>query len=40
MMTNEGLYQALDWDALYIDLGWEPREVSGPEDKGYCLDPW
>ncbi len=34
------LYQNLDYDALYSDLGWEPTERVGTEDKGFCLDPW
>lgn len=32
-------YQALDFDALYQDLDWEPLPI-GIEDKGQCLDPW
>lgn len=39
-LDHRELYQTLDWDALYADLGWEPKETVGSEDKGYCLDPW
>lgn len=29
----------IDYDKLYEDLAWEPKESSGHEDKGYCLMP-
>lgn len=33
-------YDSVDFDALYINLGWTPVSNTGTEDKGYCLDPW
>lgn len=34
------LVQGIDYEALYQDLNWVPLSSTGPEDKGYCLDPW
>jgi hypothetical protein len=33
-------YSRIDYDLLYADLDWEPVQSNGPEDKGYCFDPW
>lgn len=36
----QDFYKQIDYDLLYADLCWEPIESYGPEDKGYCFDPW
>jgi DNA primase len=34
------IYRQIDYDALYAELGWEPKDSTEAEDKGYCLDLW
>lgn len=39
-LRYKDFYSQIDYDSLYSDLCWDPLSTNGPEDKGYCLDPW
>src|SRR3954452_20242818 len=39
-LRYKDFYNQIDYDSLYEDLGWNPEQTYGAEDKGYCLDPW